>query len=79
MTYFSLSHDEAKLINGNLVRDTPATAAVVTVHLGDVVQREDAVLTVATGNPSPLSGHLLVLVQWITESNLPLLRAGSCM
>ena len=41
-TYFSFSHDEAKLINSNLVRGSPSTAGtaaavIVPVDLGEVV------------------------------------------
>ena len=65
-TYFSLLHDQAQLINSNLVRDTPTTAAVVAVHLSDVVQSEDTVFAITAGNPPPLTGHLLISVLWIT-------------
>jgi hypothetical protein len=67
VAYFSLLHDEAELINSNLIRGSPSTAAaaaaVVPVDLGEVVQRQNSILPLPTANLSTLTGHLPVTVQ----------------
>ena len=81
VAYFSLSHDEAELINSNFIRGSPsaagAAAAVVSVDLGEIVQCQNSILPLPTADLSTLTGHLPVTVQRMRNQWTQVLRSVS--